>query len=168
MTLSWRKKERECVCAHACVCNQSCRVLLQHHGLKPTRLLCPWDFIGKSTGVDCHFLVQGIFLSQGSNPSLLHWQAGSLSVSHQGSLVGWRAQDQCRHLFNDCTFLPGNYGQFHWAHPDQISQSDLQSCSIFSIIEEVLKNYSILIFLVYNCKILMLPISISISFFFLF
>ena len=25
------------------------------HGLKPTRLLCPWDFPGKSTGVGCHW-----------------------------------------------------------------------------------------------------------------
>ena len=24
------------------------------HGLQPTRLLCPWDFAGKSTGVGCH------------------------------------------------------------------------------------------------------------------
>ena len=24
-----------------------------------TRLLCPWDFLGKSTGVGCHFLLQG-------------------------------------------------------------------------------------------------------------
>ena len=37
------------------------------HGLQPTRLLRPWDFPGKSTGVSCHFLLQGIFLSQGSN-----------------------------------------------------------------------------------------------------
>ena len=28
------------------------------HGLKPTRLLRPWDFPGKSTGVGCHFLLQ--------------------------------------------------------------------------------------------------------------
>ena len=33
----------------------------------------------------CHFLLQGIFLTQGSNPHLLHWQAGSLPLSHQGS-----------------------------------------------------------------------------------
>ena len=26
----------------------------QPHGLQPTRLLCPWDFPGKSTGVGCH------------------------------------------------------------------------------------------------------------------
>ena len=24
------------------------------HGLQPSRLLCPWDFPGKSTGVGCH------------------------------------------------------------------------------------------------------------------
>ena len=43
-------------------------------GLKPTRLLCPWDFPGKSTGVDCHFLLQGIFLTQGLNPGPLHYK----------------------------------------------------------------------------------------------
>ena len=30
----------------------------QPRGLKPTRLLHPWDFPGKNTGVDCHFLLQ--------------------------------------------------------------------------------------------------------------
>ena len=29
----------------------------QPHGLQPTRLLCPWDFLGKSTGVGCHCLL---------------------------------------------------------------------------------------------------------------
>ena len=28
------------------------------HGLQPTRLLCPWDFPGKSTGVGCHCLLR--------------------------------------------------------------------------------------------------------------
>ena len=37
-----------------------------------TRLLHPWDFLDKSTGVGCHFLLQGIFPTQGSNPGLLH------------------------------------------------------------------------------------------------
>ena len=46
------------------------------------KLLCPWDFPGKNTGVDCHFLWQGIFLTQGWNPSLLPWQADSLPLSH--------------------------------------------------------------------------------------
>jgi len=34
----------------------------------------------------CHFLLQGNFLTQGSNPCLLHWQVDSLLLSHQGSL----------------------------------------------------------------------------------
>ena len=34
-------------------------------------LLCPWDSPGKNTGVGCHFLLQGIFPTQGSNPHLL-------------------------------------------------------------------------------------------------
>ena len=36
----------------------SCVRLLQHHGLWPTRLLCPWDSPGKNTRVSCHFLLQ--------------------------------------------------------------------------------------------------------------
>ena len=31
---------------------------LQLHGLQPVRLLCPWDFPGRNTGVGCHFLLQ--------------------------------------------------------------------------------------------------------------
>ena len=44
---------------------------LQPHGLQPTRLLCPWDSPGKNTGVACHALLQGIFLTQGRNPGRL-------------------------------------------------------------------------------------------------
>ena len=38
-------------------------------------------------GVGCHFLLQEIFLTQGSNPHLLHWQADSLPLSHLGSPI---------------------------------------------------------------------------------
>ena len=43
------------------------------HRLQPIRLLCPWDFLGKNTGVGRHFLLQGIYPTQGSNLCLLHW-----------------------------------------------------------------------------------------------
>ena len=33
---------------------------------------CPWDSPGKNTGVGCHSLLQGVFLTQGSNLGLLH------------------------------------------------------------------------------------------------
>ena len=61
---------------------------LQPHGLCPTRLLCPWDSPGKNTGVGCHFLLQGIFQTQGLNPCLLHllrWQAHFIPLWYLGS-----------------------------------------------------------------------------------
>ena len=42
------------------------------HELYPPRFLCPWNSLGKNTGVGCYFLFQGIFLTWGSNPGLLH------------------------------------------------------------------------------------------------
>ena len=86
-----------CVCVCVCVC--VCKSVLSAQSLsgvqlfetpwKPTRLLCPWDFPRKNTGVGCHFLLQGvlqgIFLTQGLNPHLLHQQADSLLQNHQGS-----------------------------------------------------------------------------------
>ena len=39
------------------------------------------DYAGKNTEVGCHFLLQGIFPNQGSNPHLLHWKADSLPLS---------------------------------------------------------------------------------------
>ena len=41
----------------------------------------------KNTGVSCHFLFQGLFLMWGSKSPLLHWQAGSLPLSHLGTPV---------------------------------------------------------------------------------
>ena len=45
---------------------------LQPYGLHSTRLLCPWDSPGKNTRVGYHALLQGIFLTWGSSPGLLH------------------------------------------------------------------------------------------------
>ena len=55
----------------ACSVTQSC-VTLWPHGLQPAKLLCPSHSPGKNTGMGCHFLLQGIFPAQGSNPRLLH------------------------------------------------------------------------------------------------
>ena len=46
-----------------------------------TRSLCPCESPGKNTEVGCHFLLQGVFLTQGSSPcllGLLHWPVDSL------------------------------------------------------------------------------------------
>ena len=48
-------------------------------------LLCPWDSPGKNTRVGCHFLLQGIFPTQGLNLGLLHCRQILYHLSHQGS-----------------------------------------------------------------------------------
>ena len=79
------------------VCAQSCRTLCNPmdcslavamdcspagssvHGISP----------GKNTGVGCHFQLQGVFLTQGLNPRLLHllqWQTDSFPLCHPGNL----------------------------------------------------------------------------------
>ena len=55
------------------------------HGLQPARLLYPWDFPSKNTGVGCCFLLHGIFPTQGSNPCphcLLHCRQILYLLSH--------------------------------------------------------------------------------------
>ena len=64
----------------------SCVQLLLSHGLEPTRLLCPLDSPGKNTGVGCHFLLQGIFLTEESNPGLLHCRQMIYQLSYEGSV----------------------------------------------------------------------------------
>ena len=71
---------------------------LLNHVWHFTRLLCPWDFPGNSTGVDWHFLLQGIFPTQGSNPGLPHCRQMLYRLSHQGSpyIYNWSIVDlQC-------------------------------------------------------------------------
>ena len=108
-----------------CLVAESYPTLSWCHGLQPSRLVCPWNFPGKNTGVGshsflqvsswprdwtqvsctearffivwitrdthntrdgCYFLLQGIFPTWGTDLSLLHRQADSLSLSHQESL----------------------------------------------------------------------------------
>ena len=60
-------------------------------------LLCPWDFSGKNTGVDCHSLLQGTIQIQGLNPGLSHCGQIVYHLSHQWSplmvneLLGWNS-----------------------------------------------------------------------------
>ena len=63
-----RAKMGEHLNVYACVLSSS----LLPHGMWSTRLLWPWNFPDKNTGVGCHALLQGIFLSQGWNLCLLH------------------------------------------------------------------------------------------------
>ena len=95
-----------------CLVAKSCQPLLWPHGLCSLhRLLCPWDFSDKNTGVGCNFLLQGFFPTQGWNPHvshLLHGQADSLPRNHQGrealSEVCLRQQESCRDRFSSSSW----------------------------------------------------------------
>ena len=61
--------------------------MLSQSVVSDSRLLCPWNFPSKNTRVRFHSLLQGIFLTQGSNPCLLcllHWQVNSLPTHLSG------------------------------------------------------------------------------------
>ena len=60
---------------------------LHRGGSDFSNILLALEFSSKNTGVGCHFLLQGIFPTQGLNPCLLcllHWQVGSLSLVPPG------------------------------------------------------------------------------------
>ena len=63
-------------------------------GLQPARLLYPWDFPGKNTGVGCHFLLQGILPTLGSNPGLPHCRLFTLWATSEAPKVylKWRCR----------------------------------------------------------------------------
>ena len=58
----------------SCLATKSCLSFFDPTDYSLPGSFCPWGFPGKNTGVGCHFLLQGIFPTQGSNPRLLHWQ----------------------------------------------------------------------------------------------
>ena len=70
----------KCLC---CLLARLCPTL-QPRGLQPAKLLCLWDFPGKNTGMGCHFLLQGNFLTQGWNLHLLHWQKILFNIEAPG------------------------------------------------------------------------------------
>ena len=80
---------------------------LQPHGLKHSRLFCPWGSPGKNTGVGSYSVCRETFPTQGLNPGLLHWRQIVYHLSHQGSpLVQWLFVDGegCLFLHYCCFF----------------------------------------------------------------
>ena len=103
---SWTQLGRCCCCCYCCSVTRSCPTLCDPLDCSPPRLLGPWDFLGKDAGVGCHFFLQGIFPTLGSNPRLLHSQADSLPLSHLGSLYAFDS------LPSRSTIHPGRKGAY--------------------------------------------------------
>ena len=74
---------------YGCVCliAQSCLTLCDPMDCSPPGSSVHGDSPGKNTGVGCHALLQGIFLTQGLNPGLLHYRQILCHLSHQGSFL---------------------------------------------------------------------------------
>ena len=68
-----------------CMVTQACLMLCDPMDCSPPGSSVHGDFPGQNTAVGCHFLLQGIFSTQGWNPGLLHWQADSSPGFHLGS-----------------------------------------------------------------------------------
>ena len=121
---TWPQKQTNSALLMCSVASNSLRL----HGLQPAWLLCPWDFPGKNTEVGCCFLLQGIFLTQGSNTRLLrllYWLADSLPLRHLGNSNGfwnkyWVGQKSSFRNLNEPFGQPNIYfsftfeGYFSW------------------------------------------------------
>ena len=95
---------------------------------------CPWNSPGKNTGVGCHFLLQGTFLNQGSNPWLLfllhcrwilnHWAAGGAPYNTDSVIFYLQLEEGVQHAVTwsacrgrtawDCAH--GTAGALTWEH----------------------------------------------------
>ena len=102
------------------------------HGLWPTRLLCPWDFSGKSTGVGYHFLLQVIFPTQGLNPDLMHCRQRLYHLSHYLDSI-LKIRDMTLptkiHVVKDMVFPVVMFGCAVWA----IKKSEYQRIDAFEL-----------------------------------
>ena len=91
-----------CVCVCVCVCTLC-------DPMEPARFLCPWIFPGRNTSDGCHFLLQGNFWTQGSNPCLLHllhWHVGLFTTA--ATWEAGREEAFCLFLYFHFTLEPNS------------------------------------------------------------
>ena len=74
-----------------CLVTQSCPTLCDPMDCNPPGSSVCGDIPAKNTDMGCHALIQGIFPTQGSNPSLLHW-ADSLLSEPPGETISYSPQ----------------------------------------------------------------------------
>ena len=69
------------------------------HGLQPTRLLRPWDFPGKSTGVGCQCLLRIPILKKGNAKQCSNYRTIAL-FSHSSKIMLKILQARLQHYVN--------------------------------------------------------------------
>ena len=88
-----------------CLVAQSCPALCDPMDCSPPGSTVHGDSPSKNTGVGCHALFQGNFLTQGSNPGLLHCRQILYCLSQQGSLDHQGGSSICFLMARDAIFV---------------------------------------------------------------
>ena len=99
-----------------CLVTQLCLTLCNPMNCNPPGSSVHRDSPGKNTGVGCHALLQGIFLTHGSDPGLLHCMWSFHQLRHQGSprILEWLVYPFCRGTSQprNCTRVSCTAGRF--------------------------------------------------------
>ena len=107
----------------------------------PGSSLCSYNFPGKNTGVGFHFLLQGIFLTQGPYPRplcLVHWQASSLPLVPPGKTclhILAIAKNAVMSIGVQTSFQDPNFILFGYTSRSGLAGS--YSCSIFNLLRNL-------------------------------
>ena len=125
-SLCWYRWEMLCCAVLSCsqlidessiLVVQSCLALYDSMNCSPPGSSVHRDSPSKNTGVDCHALLQGIFLAQGLNPGLLHCRWILYHLNHQGSprweMTLAKYERQCRWKETD------SFGLHFWGKVDR-------------------------------------------------
>ena len=91
---------------------QSCPTPCDPMAFSPPGSSLSGIFPGKNTGVVCHFLLQGIFPTQGSNPGLPHSRQTLYPLSRQG-ILGGSAQEELKCILKNRPQSPRSL--FSWS-----------------------------------------------------
>ena len=76
--------------------------------------ICLFQCPGKNTGVGCHFLLQGVFLTQESNPGLLHCRQVLYQLSYNGRPSStWTSSKSITEEGNTVSHIPGPWIRTH-------------------------------------------------------
>ena len=118
---------------HGHVCSKSLQLCLtlQPRELQSARVLYPWDFPGKNTGVGGHALLQGIFPTQGSNPHLLgplHWQAGFFTTYTTWESHTWLYI----YIYNQCSIKEASTDFFNYICAVNYSESSSHGVTLLT------------------------------------
>ena len=125
------------------------------------------DSPGKNTGVGCHFLLQGIFLTQESNPGLLHCRQILCQLSYKGSPLA-SIQFSSAQMFSITTEYLVQHFYFHLSVSPNLNcfsckPSEVRSWFLFLLIQSDYLGFLIRVFVPFKCNVIVDMTGLSLS-----